>query len=386
MDKKLLLTASSFPPYLTPSAVLIKNIFDEYTNPFYAFASSAFSDIHNSFIPPCDAKYLNFPTGRIAEYISRNYHHCFLPIYIRQLEKIVKIYKPNIIFANYPRDVMLVASFIISRKFNIPIFIYMHDLWEENVFKNQNKRVHAFAKKWEPIIFNESDRIICCTEMMQEHFNNKYNISTDLIYHSVPDKEIDMKKFEKNKMKNEKFTIAYAGSISKIMNLDAFQTFKKALELLPENYHLKIYPISYTNLGNLGLESKKISQEVISREELKQNLSSADLVLAPLAFNSTSKEEVMTVFSNKLLSYLVSGTPILSFGPRGCYHNRSAINGGWGIVVDENNEKKLVETILNYSNGKYDNVNFQKNAKIEAEKRRASLAANKISKWITQLD
>ena len=92
---------------------------------------------------------------------------------------------------------MLVASFIISRKFNIPIFIYMHDLWEENVFKNQNKRVHAFAKKWEPIIFNESDRIICCTEMMQEHFNNKYNISTDLIYHSVPDKEIDMKKFEK---------------------------------------------------------------------------------------------------------------------------------------------------------------------------------------------
>ena len=40
-------------------------------------------------------------------------------------------------------------------------------------------------------------------------------------------------------------------------------------------------------------------------------------------------------------------------------------------------KKKLVETILNYSNGKYDNVNFQKNAKIEAEKRRASLSANK---------
>ena len=71
-------------------------------------------------------------------------------------------------------------------------------------------------------------------------------------------------------MKNEMFTIAYAGSISKIMNLDAFQTFKKALELLPENYHLKIYPISYINLKNLGLESKKISQEIISREELKQ--------------------------------------------------------------------------------------------------------------------
>ena len=51
---------------------------------------------------------------------------------------------------------MLVASFIISRRFNIPLFIYMHDLWEENVFKNQNKRVHAVAKKWEPIILNES--------------------------------------------------------------------------------------------------------------------------------------------------------------------------------------------------------------------------------------
>ena len=58
------------------------------------------------------------------------------------------------------------------------------------------------------------------------------------------------------------------------------------------------------------------------------------------------------------------------------------LNGGWGIVVDENNEKKLVETILNFSNGKYDNVNLKKNAKIEADKRRASLSANKIKKWV----
>ncbi len=384
MKKKLLITASSFPPYVTPSAVLVKNIFDEYDKPLYAFASSAFSKIDNSFYPPCDADYINFPNGRIAEYISRNYHHHFLRFYIKRLEKIVKSYNPDVIFANYPRDVMLVAAFIVSKKLNIPIFIYMHDLWEENVYINQNKSVFAFAKKWEPIIFNKSERIICCTEMMQDHYNNKYKISTDLIYHSIPDLEIDIKNFKKNKRKESTFTIAYAGSISKIMNLDAFHTIKKALELLPENYCMKIYPISYLNLKKLGLGCKKISQEIISRKQLKQRLSQADLVLAPLAFNSANKDEIMTVFSNKLLSYLISGTPILSFGPKGCYHNWSALNGGWGIVVDENNEKKLVKTILNFSNGKYNNINFQKNAKIEAEKRRASLSANNINKWVQE--
>jgi glycosyltransferase involved in cell wall biosynthesis len=386
MDKKLLLTTSSFPPYLTPSAVLVKNIFDEYGQPFYAFASSAFSKIDNSFIPPCDAKYLKFPTGRIAEYISRHYHHFFLTIYVSKLEKIVKSYRPDIIFANYPRDVMLVASFIVSKKYNIPIFIYMHDLWEENVYKNQSKSAHVFAKKWESVIFNNSERIICCTEMMKEHYNNKYKISADIIYHSIPDQEIDIKNFEKNELKKEKFTIAYAGSISRLMNLDNFQTIKKALELLPENFCLKIYPISYLKLEELGLDSKKISQEIVSRDELKQKLNQADLVFAPLAFNSTSIDEVMTVFSNKLLSYLVSGTPILSFGPKGCYHNQSASNGGWGIVLDENNEKKLAETILDFYKGKYDNSSLLKNAKIEAGERRASLAAKKIKNWVNNID
>ena len=384
MGNKLLLVASSFPPYLTPSAVLVKNIFDEYEGSFKAIASSSFSKIDNSFTVPCDTDYINYPTNRFTEYISRHYHHCFLPHYIRRIDKVVKNYKPNVIFVNYPRDVMLVAAYIVSKKNNIPIFVYMHDLWEENVFEYQKKGVHNFSKKWEPVIFKNSKRIICCTEMMQEYYNKKYNIKTDLLYHSIPDSEFHFKSKGRDILKKDKFTIAYAGSISQLMNLDAFQTMKKALKILPENFSLKIYPISKINLELIGLKDKKISQEIVSREELKLKLSQADLVFAPLAFNSTSINEIKTVFSNKLLSYLVSGTPILSFAPKDCYHNQSASKGGWGLIVDDNNEKILAEKILHFHKGRYDQELLIENARIEANKRKASLAAKKIRKWVHQ--
>ncbi len=382
MKNKLLLVASSFPPYITPSAVLVKNIFDEYKGQFKAIASSAFSKIDNSFTAPCETNYIFFPNNRFSEYISRHYHHYFLNYYVKRIEKVVKSYRPDVIFVNFPRDVMLVAAYVVSKKYNIPIFVYMHDLWEENVYDYQKQGVHNFSKKWEPIIFKNSRRIICCTEMMQEYYNKKYNISTDLLYHSIPDSEFHFNISKQIESKSDKFTIAYAGSISELMNLDAFQTMKKALKILPENFCLRIYPISKINLELIGLKDKKIKQEIVSREELKIKLSQANLVFAPLAFNSPNIKEIKTVFSNKLLSYLVSGTPILSFAPKDCYHNRSASDGGWGIVLDENNEKKLAKTILDFYKGEYDNNHLLKNAKNEAEKRRASLAAKKIRKWI----
>ena len=46
-------------------------------------------------------------------------------------------------------------------------------------------------------------------------------------------------------------------------------------------------------------------------------------------------DEVRTVFSTKILEYLVSGRPIVVFAPEGSYHAESAKKNGWGYVVTE---------------------------------------------------
>ena len=379
MNSKVLLVSSSFPPYVTPSAVLVKNIFDKYQGEIKAVASSNFTKIDSNFIAPCETIYIKHPTGRLAESISRRYHHQFLFYYYYKILEVAKEFRPNIIFANYPRDVMLVAAYKVSRKLGIPLYVYMHDLWYENV--SPFKGVVKFAKKWNSLIINNAERVICCTENAQSHYKEKYNIETNLLYHAIPDEDI-----KENSLTNASdksiITIAYAGSISASMNLDAFMTIKKALNLLSDSFRLIIYPITKIDLNALGLNDKKITQEIVNRDELKIKLHQADIVFAPLSFNSLTPREIMTVFSNKLLSYLVCNTPILVFGPKNCYHNICATKGGWGLVVYENSPKKLARAINQIAGKNFDKNTMVKNAFLEADKRRASKAAKKIKFWV----
>ena len=173
-DPKLLLAASSFPPYVTPSAVLLKNIFDKYNGKIKAFGSTAFTKIDPAFEPPCEVKYIKFPNGRFAEAISRRFHHHFLFYYYRKLLKFCLDYKPDLIFSNYPRDVMLVAAYKVSKELKIPLYVYMHDLWHDNVIERAvNVGVADFARKWEPLILKNAKRVFCCTENAQMLYEKK---------------------------------------------------------------------------------------------------------------------------------------------------------------------------------------------------------------------
>ncbi|MCB0736891.1 MAG: glycosyltransferase [Bacteroidetes bacterium] len=380
---KILVISYSFPPYVTPSAVLVNNIFKEYKGAIQAIGGSNFSKVDSTFAPPCETHYIKHPQGRLFESILYRTHYMLMPYYYKRIKQWVQKHKPDVIFGNYPKDAMLVASYRVAKEFGIPFYVYMHDLWEENMSISGSKK---FAQKWEPEILEKSDRVICCTEKAQTYYKKKYGINSNLILHAVPDKDIDeFVEIKDEKDKSEKIVIVFSGSLAVHMNRDAFAVMSQAMDLLPENYELLWLPITKIDQDTLkeaGISSSKIRQKLVNRMEMKEELRKANIVFAPLSHKNASMDEVMTVFSNKLLSYLVSGTPILVFGPKGCYHNELALSGKWGYVVDEDSPQTLANAILEMASPNFDRNSLVNNALEEANRRRASKCANTIENWV----
>ena len=378
---KLLIISYSYPPYLSASAVLVNNIFSKYKGIMEAIAGSNFTRIDPSFTPPCKSYYIKHPRGGIAESLSRRFHFLFLPFYYRFILIKTRYIKPDIIFANFPREVMLVASYKVAIKLDIPFYVYMHDLWQENMHYPGPLR---FANNWESKVLLAAKRVICCTNSAKVYYKNKYNIESDIILHPVPDEEIDNFK-PSNKSAKSKVTVLYSGSLSTQMNQDAFVMMSKAMDLLPDNFEMLWLPItevSTSNLKKMGVNSKKIRIKYVDREQLKIEMQQADIMFSPLSHKNCSLKEVKTVFSNKLLGYLVSGKPILVFGPPDCHHVELAKSGKWGYIVADDSEVALAKGIVNMVADEKMCTELVINALKEANNRRSSYAALTIQNWV----
>jgi glycosyltransferase involved in cell wall biosynthesis len=380
---KILVISQNFPPELTASSVLVNNIFSYYTGDFEAIAGFVFGRYSEDFKAPCKTTYLTPPDNY---FLKRGYYKLtpkFRFVNKFLIRRLVKKIKPDIIFGNYPEIEFFISSFEIAKELNIPFYAYFHDLWEENM---HNANLRRIANYWERKIILGSSRVICCTEYQQSYFKKKYGVSTSLLLHPIPDSDIENYKIEEIKEAGEK-NLVFIGTLSKAMNQDALITISKSLKYLPDNYKLVWYPIQDIPLDLLkseGFDTDKIIVKVVSTDEMKRAVKSADLLLAPLSFKNCSEEEVKTVFSNKLLTYLVSGRPILVFSPEDCYHSVSANENGWAYVVDKNGEQNLANEILTFINNSVLKQKTIDAAREETEKRKSSVIAGELLKMVLE--
>lgn len=384
-ERKLLIISDSFPPLLDASAVLMNNIFSSYKGNVECISGTNFTKYDSSFVPPCKTRRIVLPQNRFAQYFVKRYHYLLIPFYYYYILFLTRyVIKPSVIMGNWPNDVLFVCSYKVAKKLGIPFFAYMHDLWEENILFDQRRR---FAQKWEKEILLHADKVICCTVSQQEYYLSKYNLRTSYLPHPIPDNEIIVPAKIEKKDPGAQRVVAFSGSISSIMNLDAFRMLRYAFDYLPDNYIFRWYPISEIDLSFLKkMEVYHPRMEIIyvDRIELKKRLNEADVLFAPLSHKNCSIKEVKTVFSNKLLGYLVSGKPVLVFGPPDCHHVQLARSGDWGYIVDEDSSQKIADAIITICNDAELSNRLIINAFAEAERRRSSYCAGLVLNWVNE--
>ena len=93
-------------------------------------------------------------------------------------------------------------------------------------------------------------------------------------------------------------------------------------------------------------------------------------------------DEVRTVFSTKLLEYLLSGRPIVVFAPNGSYHAESAKKNGWGYVVTEDSPAALAAAIVKVTTNDSLASKLVCGALKEARSRSARFHAESLQQWV----
>ena len=145
-----------------------------------------------------------------------------------------------------------VDGFRTAQQLGLPFYAHMHDLWLENTQRGTaNGRLAAL---WEPRILHHATRVLCMTEAMQEHYEKKYGIQSELLPHCITDRDLDSAPTALRPPQRKRPTVLFVGAVSNPMNLDALKVLAEASELLPQEYEL----LFCTSLDQEGLALKGI--------------------------------------------------------------------------------------------------------------------------------
>jgi glycosyltransferase involved in cell wall biosynthesis len=383
-DPMLTVVAPTFPPQVSGSAILLANLLSHYRGNVRAIAGyDYYSKSDLGFLAPCPTQYLTPPRllPRVYEGLRIRLPMMLCCSLQRSLRRIAAGLGTNIVLGAFPFDIYLVATFLAARELRLPFYAYMHDLWMENMPAGTVRA--RFAQKWEPVILRKSTRVLCMTEAMQKHYEKKYGIQTDLLPHSISEQEYLQAPGEIRPPRMPTPTVLFVGSVSFQMNLDALKVLASASELLPRGYEL-LYCTStdLATLKHLGIHSSRLQAKYVSRAEVRRLQSEAHILVAPLSHKNCSIDEVRTVFSTKLLEYLVAGRPIVVFAPKGSYHAESAGKNGWGYVVTEDSPAALAAAIERVITDKNLAARLVHGALQEARSRSATRYAERLREWV----
>jgi glycosyltransferase involved in cell wall biosynthesis len=346
------LVSRVFPPQVGGTPVLLSNLISGYPGEVRAVAGySNTTAVQVGFHPPCPTRRL-WPCSVFARYyegLRRRWPSVVRTLIQPFMLAALKRSDVQVVMGVYPYEDFLVAGFLAARRLGLPYYVQMHDLWRENTPADSRER--RFADRWEPIVLGQCQRLLCMTEAMQEHYHARYHRETELLPHCVTEADLTHAPVAMVPPTLTEPTVLFVGGVSPDMNLDALKVLASAADLLPPVFRLLFCtPTSRELLGQLGIASSRLETRFVSRQEVRQLESAAHVLLSPLSHKNGSVDEVRTVFSTKLLEYLVSGRPIVVFAPAGSHHARSAGERGWGYVVSEDSPQALARGIMEVFN------------------------------------
>lgn len=380
----LTVVSHSFPPRVSASAILMTNLLSHYSGKLNAVGGFIpWHTYDSSFRVPCTTQILRFPRLFPRTYVKLRKINPSIACWSMKgpLRRSLLKCQPNVILGVYPFADLFVQSFLSARALHLPFYAYMNDLWAENMTPGTGG--YHFAQKWEGKILREANRVLCVTESMQNFYEKKYGIKTELLPHCVPDHNLVHSPVDIYPAKMDKPTVLFSGGVNEHFNLDALKTLVAALELLPQHFELLFCThITVEKLKQLGLTSKRLRVKHVSREELQQVQSKAHVLIAPLSHNNCASEQVRVLFSTKLLNYMLTGRPIVVFAPQDSFHAESAKKKGWGYVVTQNSPSALASAIVKVMNDETLSRALVHGAIQEARSRSATQIASRLFEWV----
>jgi glycosyltransferase involved in cell wall biosynthesis len=262
-------------------------------------------------------------------------------------------FQPDVIYTILGSTGMMELIAEVQRHFKLPLVVHFMDDWQSAIHRGgvfsplQRRHMRALIAR---LVATASVRLGICDTMCVEYgerfgrpfkaFQNTVDTArwARLAKQSVP--------------VGNPIRLLYAGSILGFAQADSLIECCAAIAALRGEglpVALDIYsPVAQTAplRHRLACDDAIRLHDVIADDEAYfRSLAAADILLLPVNFDAHSRRYIRLSMPTKVPSYLVSGTPILVYGPAGVAQVDYARKSGWGLVVDRQNRTALVTAI-----------------------------------------
>lgn len=267
-----------------------------------------------------------------------------------QFKRWIVEYKPDIIYSQLGslelvRFVNTVQTFL-----NIPLAIHIMDDWP-----GMKKKPSLFKKFWErkfnmefQNLINRSSVLMSIGEEMSDEYYRRYNRKF-IPFHNPIDVSHWLASSKTDYSIKREVIVLYAGRIGLGMkeSIIDLATVVKDLTSIRHSVCLEIMSPDISELdGKIEFGDRIKWIKPIEYTELPKKFSKADILVIPIDFSERSISFLKFSHQTKLSEYMISGTPILVYGPGEVSTVKYAKRNNCAYVVTDRDRSALSNAII----------------------------------------
>jgi glycosyltransferase involved in cell wall biosynthesis len=274
--------------------------------------------------------------------------HCLSKITLSdKLCKWVDEYNPDIIYAQATSREGILFCRLLQEYVKKPMIYHVMDDWPSTIskkgpFKNfWHKKIDRELRA----LLDKSTILLSISHDMAEEYKNRYGKNFITFHNPI---EIDF--WKSHQRKNYELgttpSILYAGRIGPGIET-SLETIAKAIEQVNMQFRRSVKFILQTKDKPLWVDTYNCvtHKAMVPYNELPRVFAEADFLYLPYDFSAESIRFIKYSMPTKAPEYMISGTPVIMFGPGETALMKDGQRNNWAKVVTENNVEALAEAI-----------------------------------------
>jgi glycosyltransferase involved in cell wall biosynthesis len=260
----------------------------------------------------------------------------------RRMEQFVERFKPDLIYCQGYSLGFATLPLLIAKRFGIPICFQTTDDWPSYTYRGSPMGWLLRRRAWQ--LVTQSKVRLAFGEKMRHCFESRYGLHFETAYHLD-----DPRRFPEGSTNGTgPFRIVYTGSIG-MRRYEAIQDLLHVVRSFQDHtasIQIMVYcPGLPKDTPQELFDSPEVKLLPLPKhDELPSILASASILFLPESFN-VAPELIEYAISSKAHLYMMSGRPILAYGPIYSGTLEYALQGGWAAVVTDRNQDALKSSL-----------------------------------------
>lgn len=257
------------------------------------------------------------------------------------LERFLRAFEPELIYATLGGQGIVDLTELIRARFRLPIVVHLMDDWRQTIYGEgwlsgwQRDRLN---RKIAALMRVAAARMGICAEM-SERLSRDYGLPFASFQNGVDTVRLAALA-RRDEAANDAPRMVYAGSLLPFAQAEAVVDAAKAVADLARqgvalrfDIHAPTDSVApYRERLALG-PAVRLLPPFARWEDYYRNIVAADLLLLPVNFDAATVRYIRYSMPTKVPEYLMSGTPVLVYGPEGVAQVDYARREGWALVV-----------------------------------------------------